>query len=88
MKVKLIAYTPEPERVVAAAAKLCYSASDIDSLMNGLTVVAIALSGKSEIWQQKCLTLPMAKASGFSVQRPLPSAPNNSRWAYTVSSSV
>ena len=26
LKVDLIAHTPEPERVVAAAAKLCYSA--------------------------------------------------------------
>lgn len=38
MKVKLIAHTPEPEKVVAAAAKLCYSsAADIDTLMEGLT---------------------------------------------------
>lgn len=35
--VKLIAYTPEPEKLVAAAAKLCYSKSDIDTLMDGLT---------------------------------------------------
>ncbi len=26
LKVKLIAHTPQPEKVVAAAAKLCYSA--------------------------------------------------------------
>jgi thymidylate synthase (FAD) len=37
MKVKLIAYTPEPEKVVAAAAKLCYSNADIDTLLDGLT---------------------------------------------------
>jgi len=38
MKVKLIAYTPDPEKVVAAAAKLCYSNADsIDDLMDGLT---------------------------------------------------
>lgn len=37
MKVKLIAYTPDPERVVAAAAKLCYSASSVDDLLDGLT---------------------------------------------------
>lgn len=38
MKVKLITHTPEPEKVVAAAAKLCYSsAADIDTIMNGLT---------------------------------------------------
>lgn len=33
----LLAYTPEPERSVACAAKLCYSASSINDLKNGLT---------------------------------------------------
>jgi thymidylate synthase (FAD) len=37
MQVNLIAYTPEPEKVVAAAAKLCYSDSHIGDLMDGLT---------------------------------------------------
>ena len=37
MIVKLITHTPEPEKVIAGAAKLCYSSSDIESLMNGLT---------------------------------------------------
>lgn len=37
LKVDLIAHTPEPERVVAAAAKLCYSAVGVDQLMEGLT---------------------------------------------------
>ena len=37
MKVTLLAHTPDPERLVAAAAKLCYSASDIDTVMDGLT---------------------------------------------------
>ena len=37
MKVKLLAYTPDPEKVVAAAAKLCYSKADIDTIMDGLT---------------------------------------------------
>ena len=36
-KVTLIAYTPEPEKTVAAAAKLCYSAADIGTLMDGIT---------------------------------------------------
>lgn len=35
--VKLITYTPDPEKVVAAAAKLCYSKSDISTLMDNLT---------------------------------------------------
>ena len=37
MKVKLIAHTPNPEKVVAAAAKLCYSNAQIDTLLEGLT---------------------------------------------------
>ena len=36
MKVMLIAHTPEPEKVIATAAKLCYSSSDIGSLKEGL----------------------------------------------------
>ena len=37
LKVALIAHTPEPEKVVAAAAKLCYSNAQISDLMAGLT---------------------------------------------------
>jgi thymidylate synthase (FAD) len=37
MKVTLIAHTPDPERVVAAAAKLCYSDAHIEDLLDGLT---------------------------------------------------
>ncbi len=37
IKVNLIAYTPEPEQVVAAAAKLCYSPVGIDEIRSGLT---------------------------------------------------
>ena len=37
MKVTLISHTPEPEQVVAAAAKLCYSDAHIDDLLDGLT---------------------------------------------------
>lgn len=36
-KVALIAYTPQPEQTVAAAAKLCYSAADVEHIMDGLT---------------------------------------------------
>lgn len=35
--VSLLCYTPEPEKVVAAAAKLCYSNSEIQDLYDGLT---------------------------------------------------
>ena len=37
MSVKLLAHTNEPEKLVASAAKLCYSSSDIETLMDNLT---------------------------------------------------
>jgi thymidylate synthase, flavin-dependent len=37
MKVQLLTHTPNPEKIVAAAAKLCYSNAEIDTLMEGLT---------------------------------------------------
>jgi len=37
VKVYLLAHTPDPEKLVAAAAKNCYSATDVDSIMDGLT---------------------------------------------------
>jgi len=36
MHVELLQYTPEPEKLIAAAAKLCYSSSNIDDIMSGL----------------------------------------------------
>lgn len=36
MKVTLITHTPEPEKIVAASAKLCYSDSGADTLLEGL----------------------------------------------------
>lgn len=38
MKVTLLAHTPEPEKLIAAAAKLCYSGKpNVESLMDSLT---------------------------------------------------
>ncbi len=37
MQVKLLAYTPDAEKTVAGAAKLCYAAADIDTVYEGLT---------------------------------------------------
>ncbi len=37
IKVQLLAHTPDPEQVVAMAAKLCYSPSDITDIREGLT---------------------------------------------------
>lgn len=37
LTVQLIAHTPDPEKVVAAAAKLCYSDSPISTLLENLT---------------------------------------------------
>lgn len=36
IKVKLLQYTPEPEKVIACAAKLCYSATGIDDIEKNL----------------------------------------------------
>ncbi len=37
MTVTLLAHTPEPEKLIAGAAKLCYSSSDAETLLDGLT---------------------------------------------------
>ena len=37
VRVALLAHTPDPERIAAAAAKLCYSSSGINELLDGLT---------------------------------------------------
>ena len=37
MKVKIIAHTPEPEKVISMAAKLCYSAVGVDQIEENLT---------------------------------------------------
>lgn len=37
MKVRLIAHTPQPEKVVAAAARMCYTSMGVDELLEGLT---------------------------------------------------
>ena len=37
MNVQLLSHTPQPEKLIATAAKLCYSSSDISSLRDGLT---------------------------------------------------
>lgn len=36
LKVSLVAYTPDPEKVVAAAAKLCYSKTGAENIMENL----------------------------------------------------
>lgn len=37
MKVELLTHTPEPEKYIATAAKLCYASADVGSLLDGLT---------------------------------------------------
>ena len=37
MKATLISHTPDPERVVATAARLCYSAEDVEKILNSFT---------------------------------------------------
>ncbi len=37
LKVTLLTYTPDPQKIMAAAAKRCYARADIDTVMEGLT---------------------------------------------------
>lgn len=37
MKVTIISHTPQPEKLIASAAKLCYSQTGVDGIMEGLT---------------------------------------------------
>lgn len=37
MTVRLLSHTPDPERLIAAAAKNCYSSTDVDGILEGLT---------------------------------------------------
>lgn len=37
MTVRLLSHTPEPERLIAAAAKNCYSSVNVDGILDGLT---------------------------------------------------
>jgi thymidylate synthase, flavin-dependent len=37
LHVTLVEHTPDPERLIAASAKMCYSAADADTILEGLT---------------------------------------------------
>jgi len=37
MKIKLVKHTPEPEKMVAVAARLCYSPVGVEQLMEDLS---------------------------------------------------
>lgn len=37
MKVTLLSHTPNPEKLIAASARLCYTSKEIDELLEGLT---------------------------------------------------
>lgn len=37
MKVTLISHTPNPEKTIAAAAKLCYSGAELDNILDGIS---------------------------------------------------
>lgn len=65
MNVELIQYTPEPEKVVAAAARLCYSSDPVPELMEQLTDEKIA--GLYEDCVQWDIFLPL-NMSAFNSQ--------------------
>lgn len=63
MKVQLLQYTPDPEKLIAAAAKFCYSPSDVDGIMDGLDdektasyVKMIASLGHSSVMEHSSFT--------------------------------
>ena len=67
MNVKLLAHTPEPEKIIATAAKLCYSSSDIESLKDGLTdekvesfVAMLASIGHESVMEHVSFTVSKA----------------------------
>ncbi len=37
LRVRLLSHTPDAEKIIAAAAKLCYARADIDTVLDGLT---------------------------------------------------
>ena len=57
MLVKLLTYTPEPDKLVAAAAKLCYSDAHIETIMDGLTPEKTEFHGTSESYRTRLLHL-------------------------------
>lgn len=54
-QVKLIAHTPEPDKVVASAARLCYSKVGATEIMDGLT------GDKVESFLNKLMDLGMSR---------------------------
>ena len=44
MKVTILSHTPQPEKVVAAAARLCYSKISATRLMDNFTTEKLPLS--------------------------------------------
>ena len=63
MNVKLLSYTPDAEKLIATAAKLCYSSSDIESLRDGLTdekvtsfIDMIVSIGHESVTEHVCFT--------------------------------
>ena len=73
MIVRLIAHTPDPEKVVAAAAKLCYSDSHIEDLLDGLdeekTARFLAMLSDLENIEKVRDRLPEDKLQGLRFDR-------------------
>ena len=63
LKVTLITHTPDPEKTIATAAKLCYSPCDIDTISDDLTpekiesfVTMLASIGHESVMEHVCFT--------------------------------
>lgn len=72
MKVTLLSHTPEPEKMIAAAARLCYSnAQDVDTLMEGLTPDKVSsfinkmseLKNHGTVWEHPSFTFAIEGVS-------------------------
>ena len=50
MQVTMLTHTPEPEKLIAMAAKLCYSSTDVATLEQGLTDEKIKSLNVNEYW--------------------------------------
>ena len=49
MKVELISHTPEPEKAIASAAKLCYSNKSIEDLREAIEPAKAAEIGRAHV---------------------------------------
>ena len=81
MLVTLIAHTNDPEKTIAAAAKLCYSDAHIETLLDGLTPEAAAfeymdaLADSTSVEPPQCLSALRTQSVRFNAVYDVDQAP-------------